>query len=222
MSIRYKTPYSGDAPAAVAAVGPSPLWWLPYGVGGFMLTPFALWAGLYAFGMAGPKSGFGTPEMVALMLASLPLAAFFFLANLGQMASSMREGPHGETMPHAARAMPWLSGLAGVGGIVALVLLERGLGGMVAVAAATLAMVSLMAISLRAEAPGIEAAPPRPVSAAEEERAVFIVATPLLGLVFVAIAWSPAVIFYAALIGVPVAFACILRTAHAKAPEDDA
>jgi hypothetical protein len=199
------------------AFQPSPLWWMPYGVGGFMLTPFAIWAGLYAFGMAGPKSGFGTPEMVALMLASLPLAAFFFLANLGQMASAMREGPQGERMPRAARVMPWLSGLAGVGGIVALVILDRGPGGMVALAAATLAMVSLMAISLRGNAQGMEAAPPRPVSGAEEERAVFIVATPLLGVVFLAIAWSPAVIFYAALIGVPVAFAAILQTAHSKA-----
>jgi hypothetical protein len=201
---------------------PSPLWWLPYAVGGFMLTPFAIWAGLYGFGMAGPKSGFGTPEMVALLLASLPLAAFFFIANLGQMASAMREGPQGERMPRAARVMPWLSALAGTGGLVALVLLERGPGGMVALGAATLAMVSLMAISLRREARVAEAAPPTAVTAAEEERAVFIVATPLLGLVFLAIAWSPAVIFYAALIGVPVAFACILRTAHAKAPEGEA
>jgi hypothetical protein len=201
---------------------PSPLWWLPYAVGGFMLTPFAIWAGLYGFGMDGPKSGFGTPEMVALLLASLPLAAFFFIANLGQMASAMREGPQGERMPRAARLMPWLSALAGVGGLVALVLLERGPGGMVALGAATLAMVSLMAVSLRREARVAEAAPPAPVSAAEEERALYIVATPLLGLVFLTLAWSPAAIFYAALIGVPLAFAAILRTAHAKAPEGEA
>lgn len=201
---------------------PSPLWWLPYAVGGFMLTPFAIWAGFYSSGMAGPKSGFGTPEMVALLLASLPLAAFFFIANLGQMASAMREGPQGERMPRAARLMPWLSGLAGGGGLAALVLLERAPGGMVALGAATVAMVSLMAISLRREARTAEAAPPASVSAMEEERALFIVATPLLGLVFLSLAWSPAAIFYAALFGVPVAFAAILRTAHAKAPEGEA
>ncbi|MCU0983645.1 MAG: hypothetical protein MUC89_01730 [Acetobacteraceae bacterium] len=208
--------FSTEAPSSFR---PSPLWWLPYAVGGFMLTPFAIWAGLYAFGMDGPKSGFGTPEMVALLLASLPLAAFFFLANLGQMASAMQAGPQGERMPRAARIMPWLSGFAGIAGIVALVLLERGTGGMAALAAATLAMVSLMTISLRRDGRAAEAAPPKPVSEAEEERAVFIVATPLLAVVFIALAWSPAVIFYAALVGVPLAFAAILRTAHADGPE---
>lgn len=210
------------APKARAPFRPSPLWWLPYAIGGFMLTPFAIWAGLYGLGMDGPKSGFGTPEMVALLLASLPLAAFFFVANLGQMASAMRAGPQGERMPRAARMMPWLSGLLGTGGIVALVLLERGPGGMAALAAATVAMVGLMAISLRREGRVAEAAAPRPVSAAEEERALFIVATPMLAVVFLALAWSPAVIFYAALVGVPVAFAAILRTAHATPPEGEA
>lgn len=207
--------HAGPGPGAFR---PSPLWWLPYAVGGFMLTPFVIWAGLYAFGMDGPKSGFGTPEMVALLLASLPLAAFFFLANLGQMASAMRAGPQGERMPRAARLMPWLSGLIGAAGLVGLVLLERAPGGMVALAAATAAMVALMAVSLRREVRVAEAAPPKPVTAAEEERALFIVATPLLAVVFLSLAWSPAVIFYAALIGVPLAFAAILRTAHADAP----
>lgn len=209
-----------DRPAP--AFEPSPLWWLPYAVGGFMLTPFAIWGALYGLGMAGPKSGFGTPEMVALLAASLPLAAFFFLANLGQMASAMRGGPQGERMPRAARLMPWLSGVIGAGGIMSLALAGRGPGGMAAVAAATLAMAGLMAISLRRAPRMAEPAPPRPVSAEEEERALFLVLTPLLAVVFLALAWSPAAIFYAALAGVPVAFAAILRTAHAPPPEGGA
>jgi hypothetical protein len=216
------TAFAPLAAEGAPRIQPSPIWWLPYAVGGFMLTPFVIWAGLYSTGMSGPKSGFGTPEMVALLLASLPLAAFFFIANLGQMASSMRAGPQGERLPNAARVMPWLSGLIGAAGIVALAMLERGPGSMAALAAATVVMVGLMAISLRREARVAEASAPKPVSAAEEERALFLVATPVLTIVFLAIAWSPAVIFYAALVGVPVAFAAILRTAHAAPPEGEA
>jgi len=207
-----------SAHAIPAPFRPSPFWWLPYAAGGFMLTPFALWAGLYLSGIAGPKSGFGTPEMVALMLASLPLAAFFFLANLGQMASAMQAGPAGERMPRAARLMPWLSVAAGAGGIAVLGLLGRDTGGMVALGAATAAMVALMAVSLRSAPAAASLAPPAPPSAGEEERALWLLVTPLLGVAFLALAWSPAVIFYAALIGVPLAFVAILSTAHAGMP----
>jgi hypothetical protein len=208
--------------AAAEPFTPSPFWWLPYAAGGFMLTPFAVWAGLYLSGIAGPKSGFGTPEMVALLLASLPLAAFFFLANLGQMASAMQAGPAGERVPRAARLMPWLSAAAGIAGIAALAITGRDMGGMVALGAATAAMVALMAISLRGDHASRPLAPPAPAAAGEEERALWLVATPVLGVVFLALAWSPAVIFYAALIGVPLAFVAILSTAHAGIPGDGA
>lgn len=208
-----------DAAHAIAApFRPSPFWWLPYAIGGFMLTPFVLWAALYLSGITGPKSGFGTPEMVALLLASLPLAAFFFLANLGQMASAMQAGPAGERVPRAARLMPWLSAAAGAGGIAALAVLGRDTGGMIALGAATAAMVALMAASLRSERTARPLAPPEPAAAGEEERALWLVATPLLGVLFLALAWSPAVIFYAALVGVPLAFVAMLSTAHAGIP----
>ncbi|QXM25904.1 hypothetical protein KO353_06840 [Elioraea tepida] len=198
-----------------AAPCASPFWWLPYAVGGFMLTPFAVWAGLYLSGIAGPKSGFGTPEMVVLLFASLPLAAFFFLANLGQMASAMRSGPGGERVPRAARLMPWLSLSVGAGGIALLTLLGRESEGILAVGVTTAAMVALMAASLRSGPATARPSPQETPQAAEEERALWLLVTPLLGVAFLALAWSPAVIFYAALIGIPLAFVAILAGAHA-------
>jgi hypothetical protein len=189
-------------------------WWLPYAIGGFMLTPYALWAGLYLGGMAGPKSGFSTPEMVVLLVASLPLAASFFLANLGQMASAMRSGPAGERLPRAALAMPWLSGLFGLAGVGVLLWLGRAPVGIALVALVVAGMVALMVWGLRdAPAAAAESAS-EPVTPEEEERAVWLVVTPLLLVVFLALAWSPAVLFYAALAAVPGAFVAILALAH--------
>jgi hypothetical protein len=209
--------------AAASTPGRSPLWWLPYAIGAFMLTPFAVWATLYLSGIAGLKSGFGTPEMITLTLASLPLAGLFYIANLGQIASAMRGGPETLTVPPVARVLPWCTGGIGAIGVVALILLGRDTGGIVAVAAATVAMVAFMQLGL---APGSSGVSHRATDAARRARRaarsdspeplLWLLANVFLVLGFVSLAWSPAIIFYAALAGVPLAFILILGVANAR------
>ena len=62
---------------------------VPYLVGGFMLLPFGIWLVAWAVFFPGPKHGFDGPMAVAMLVVSLPLVAWFFLANLGHMANSI-------------------------------------------------------------------------------------------------------------------------------------
>lgn len=72
--------------------------YLPYVIGGFMLLPFCLWAGLY-FAFPGPKPGITDAPMIASLVAiSLPLALFHYIAGLGFVANSMA-GRAGEVLP---------------------------------------------------------------------------------------------------------------------------
>ncbi|WP_291296723.1 hypothetical protein [Elioraea sp.] len=206
------------AAAAAPSPGPIPFWWLPYAIGGFMLTPFAVWAGLYLSGIAGPKSGFGTPEMIAMTFASLPLAGLFYVANLGQIASAMRGGPETLTVPPIARLLPWCTGGIGAAGVVVLALLGRDTGGIVAVAAATVAMVVFMQLGLAPSSTSVRRAP-RPVRIDSPEPLLWLLLNVFLVLAFVSLAWSPAIIFYAALAGVPLAFILILGVANARDEE---
>jgi hypothetical protein len=71
---------------------------LPYAIGVFLLTPFIIWAGLYAV-MPGPKWGVtDAPLTASLLLVSLPLVAYHSLAGLAYVANSMA-GRSGETAP---------------------------------------------------------------------------------------------------------------------------
>ena len=56
---------------------------IPYAVGGFMLLPFVLWAGLFAL-FPGTKPGFfDSPTAFALVAVSIPLVLFHYIAGLG-------------------------------------------------------------------------------------------------------------------------------------------
>lgn len=71
---------------------------LPYILGVFLLTPFFIWAGLYAV-MPGPKWGItDAPLTASLLLVSLPLVVFHSLAGLANVANSIA-GRSGETSP---------------------------------------------------------------------------------------------------------------------------
>lgn len=71
---------------------------LPYVLGVFLLTPFFIWAGLYAV-MPGPKWGItDAPLTASLLLVSLPLVVFHSLAGLAYVANSMA-GRSGEASP---------------------------------------------------------------------------------------------------------------------------
>ena len=71
---------------------------LPYVIGGFMLLPFILWAGLFA-AFPGPKPGITDAPLTASLVAiSLPLTLFHYIAGLGFVANSMA-GHAGEVLP---------------------------------------------------------------------------------------------------------------------------
>jgi hypothetical protein len=61
-----------------------------YLIGAFMLLPVALWIGLAAAGKGVGFAGFAEAEAVAMVVASLPLAAAFYVVNLKTIAESMR------------------------------------------------------------------------------------------------------------------------------------
>ena len=71
---------------------------LPYWIGGFMLLPFMLWAGMF-LAFPGDKPGItDSPLTAALVAVSLPLALFHYIAGLGFVANSM-SGQAGEVLP---------------------------------------------------------------------------------------------------------------------------
>lgn len=62
---------------------------IPYLVGGFMLLPFGFWLIAWAFFLPGPKQGFDVPMSLAMFAVTVPLVAWFFLANLSFMSNSI-------------------------------------------------------------------------------------------------------------------------------------
>lgn len=62
---------------------------IPYLVGGFMLLPYGFWLIAWAFFLPGPKAGFNVPMSMAMFAVTVPLVAWFFLANLSFMANSI-------------------------------------------------------------------------------------------------------------------------------------
>ncbi|WP_430431150.1 hypothetical protein [Oceanicaulis sp.] len=72
--------------------------YLPYWVGGFMLLPFVLWAGLF-MAFPGDKPGItDAPLTASLVAVSVPLVLFHYIAGLGFVANSM-SGQAGEVLP---------------------------------------------------------------------------------------------------------------------------
>lgn len=104
-----------------------PLRWVPWLVGSFMLTPFIVWFALATFVFPGAWNGFDTAVSTGALGATLPLAAWFFMRGLGEMANGMSGAdPHGpivhrlprvilNTLPYAALGL----GIAGAAYVVA-------------------------------------------------------------------------------------------------------
>lgn len=128
--------------------------YLPYVIGGFMLLPFFLWAGLW-MAFPGPKPGITDAPMIAALIAvSMPLVLFHYIAALGYVANSMAGQP-GETLPiwtparWVQRAMAPLAALASVAAFAWLLQTGEGLGGALGVAAAGLFTAWIMAAARR-------------------------------------------------------------------------
>lgn len=129
--------------------------YIPYAVGGFMLLPFVLWAGLYA-AFPGPKPGFfDSPTAFALVAISIPLVLFHYIAGLAFVANSMA-GQAGEALPvwrparALQRAMAPLTAVLSVAGFAFVLNAGEGLAAAFAVFAAGIVMSLIMAGARRA------------------------------------------------------------------------
>ncbi|MEQ8404096.1 MAG: hypothetical protein RKE49_03285 [Oceanicaulis sp.] len=160
---------------------------VPYAVGGFMLLPFFLWAGLYA-AFPGPKPGFfDSPTAFALVAVSIPLVIFHYIAGLAFVANSMA-GQAGEALPvwrparAVQRAMAPLTALMSVAGFAYVAWAGEGLAAAFAVFAAGIAMSLIMAGARRARR--IDALLVHPAGLARSAAGLVgraTLATPLLG-----------------------------------------
>ena len=100
---------------------------LPYVVGGFMLLPLVIWTVLRLTLFSGPSHGLDVPLAVALLATSMPLVAWFFLANLGFLANSIGgadafDRPRARWVRTIVAALPWAALSAGLLGLPFLVL----------------------------------------------------------------------------------------------------
>ncbi|MFW6412659.1 MAG: hypothetical protein ACOC0V_00850 [Oceanicaulis sp.] len=160
---------------------------IPYAVGGFMLLPFVLWAGLFAV-FPGTKPGFfDSPTAFALVAVSIPLVLFHYIAGLGYVANSIAGRP-GEALPVWAparavqRAMAPLTVVLSVAAFAWVSHAGEGLAAAFAVAAAGLAMALIMAGARRAR--GFDALLVHPARAARDAAGLVgraILAIPVLG-----------------------------------------
>lgn len=160
---------------------------IPYALGGFMLLPFVLWAGLFTV-FPGPKPGFfDSPTAFALVAVSIPLVVFHYIAGLAFVANSMA-GQAGEALPVwrparlVQRAMAPLTALMAAVGCVWVYSVGEGLAAASAVAGAGIAMALIMAGARRARS--IDALLVHPASLARRAAGLVgraVLATPVFG-----------------------------------------
>lgn len=103
---------------------------IPYIVGGFMLLPYGFWLLAWGLFLPGPKYGFDLPMSVAMFAVTLPLVAWFFLANLGFMSNSIAgedafERPAGRWVRWTLARLPALALLLGAASVPYLLALDE-------------------------------------------------------------------------------------------------
>ncbi|MGB0684050.1 MAG: hypothetical protein ACPGOV_15195 [Magnetovibrionaceae bacterium] len=108
-------PTTLDTPSPVSGGKRLPSWfrYMPYAVGLFTGVPFVLWGLFQLAGMTG-ASNITSLSYVALVLASLPLVAWFFLSCTGFLANSIGgrdefQAPVSRPVGYVIRALPAIS-----------------------------------------------------------------------------------------------------------------
>jgi hypothetical protein len=188
---------------------------VPFLIAGFMLTPFLVWGGLFAAGLRGPKQGLDGPEAVVLLLASLPLAGLFWIRNLREMGDALAADSRLRLARVLTAALPVAVLLIGGVGLVWLGGLDRPASSLwlVGVAVAAVAALAWLAAGRRGEAGTARREAARRPGATDTFTLLFI-ANVAMALTLLAWYWTPAVLFYAALALVPLAFLAIIAVAH--------
>lgn len=187
---------------------------IPFAVAAFMLTPLLLWAVLWsAGGLRGIKSGFDGPEAVVLILASVPLAGLFWVRNLREMGDSLGRASRLRLAAVLTVGLPAAVLAAGAAGLVWLGTLGRDALsiGLVGAGVAAVALFAALAASRAGERPS-----GRPVEGPgwRAEAILLFLGNVAMALALLAFYWTPAVLFWAAVALVPVAFVVILLIAN--------
>jgi hypothetical protein len=190
---------------------------IPFAVALFMLAPFAVWGALWLSGMRG-SYGFDHPEQLAMLAASLPLAGLFWIRNLREIADALGEPSRLRTADRLSAALPVAVAAVGVAGVAALVWLGRPAEAVALVGVAAAAMAGFAALAARSGR--AVHAPPAADAAAPVRRGDDVHVALRYGalnavmlLAVLSMALTPAVLFWAALLLVPVAFAAMLGLA---------
>jgi hypothetical protein len=191
--------------------------WVPFAIAVFMLTPFALWAGLALVLPGGDLSGVPTGAGGVLLLASLPLAGLFFVQNIRQLGDAMGAPSRFDMAGRLAAILPLLVLLAGGLGTAWLI---AGGGGFLEPAiglAGTLVMAAVSRLAARAPVePGQVVATAGMSPAAEDaaaRQALLAIGNVAMALVLLAFYWTPWVLFWAAMALIPVAFVAMMALA---------
>lgn len=93
--------------------------YIPYLVGAFILSPLAIWAGLWMV-FPGPKPGITDAPLIASLIAvSIPLVLYHYVAGLAFIANSIA-GVSGEVCPQWAPARWFQAAMAPLTGVITL------------------------------------------------------------------------------------------------------
>lgn len=183
--------------------------WLPFGIAVFMLTPFALWAGMGGAASLAGWAGLQSEVGWVLLVASLPLAGLFWLQNLRQIGDSMGRSSRLRTASRLASLLPiaiaglglagawWLATRETAGAILALVVM------------AVLFLALLGALAARAPIePGLAPVLPESPEALDAAARHWLLALGniAMALLLLSYYWTPWVLFWAVLAAIPVLF----------------
>lgn len=170
---------------------------IPYAIGAFMMLPFAIWAVLW-MAFPGPKPGItDSPLTFALLVVSVPLVLFHYIAALGYIANSMA-GRAGEELPvwgparWTQRALAPLTVLLTLAAVIFVFDQGEGLLGAVAVGVAGLFMAAIMAVARRPRrSAAVMAAPGKVLRQGIYALSTLITKLPVIGTLWREIAANP-------------------------------
>lgn len=128
-----------------------PLQIIPWVIGAFMITPFAVWLVLALVLFPGVWNGFDKVVGMGALLPTIPLVGWFFVRGIGSFANSMAGGhPDGRLVHRVPRlilqALPALALALGIAGAAVVALADQPLWTLAApLATATVIAVAILA-----------------------------------------------------------------------------
>jgi len=195
--------------------------WVPFAIAIFMLTPFALWLGLAAYGPGGGALNLQSHVGTVLLAASLPLAGLFWIQNLRQLGDSMGAPSRLGFAARLAVLLPFA--ILALGGLGTAWLAAAGAGG--AELGLALLGTAVMAgfgwrVARAPIEPGRVVPAPEPAPAGEDRTLLLFLGNLAMALLLLSYYWTPWVLFWTVLALTPVAFALMIALAWWAAKTD--